>query len=122
MPLLRFVEATAIDDDDPQAGIHLEVTARALNAVGVLHGGVVSTLLDVAAYLALVPELASDEEAITHALFVSYQQGAKTADRVVAVGRVRRRGRQLAFVDSELSRNGQLLAAAQVTKSILKRG
>jgi uncharacterized protein (TIGR00369 family) len=119
-PLLAFIGARPLDAKRPDFGIALSVTSDTLNAVGALHGGVISTLLDVAAYMALAPELDADEEAITHALFVSYQRGASSGDQLAVRGHVVRRSRRLAFVTAELGDDEQVLATAHVTKSIVR--
>lgn len=118
-PLLRLIAARPLESARPELGIAFDVTVDTENAVGALHGGVISTVLDVVAYMALAPDLDQDEEAITHALFISYQRGATAGDQLAARGRVVRRTRRIAFVASELTRNGDLLATAQVTKSIV---
>jgi uncharacterized protein (TIGR00369 family) len=120
-PLLTFLGARPVDRSRPETGVAIKVTDEALNAVGALHGGVISTLLDVAAYMALAPELREEEEAITHALFVSYQRGVSRGEEVVARGRLTRRTGRLAFVTSELCNDRELIASAQVTKSIVSR-
>jgi uncharacterized protein (TIGR00369 family) len=121
-PLLAFLGARPLDRSRPEAGLAINVSDEILNAVGALHGGVMSTLLDVAAYMALTPELRDDEEAITHALFASYQRTASDGEEVVALGHVTRRTRRLAFVTSELRNQNEMLASAQVTKSIVSSG
>jgi uncharacterized protein (TIGR00369 family) len=120
-PLLTFLAARPVDRSRPEAGLAIKVTDEALNASGALHGGVISTLLDVAAYMALAPELGDDEEAITHALFVSYQRGVSRGEAVVVRGQLTRRTRRLAFVTSELRNDRELIASAQITKSIVSR-
>lgn len=68
VPLLDFLGARLADDADPAAGLFFVSGEQSRNAVGFLHGGIISTALDVAGYLAVLPELDDDEEAITHAL------------------------------------------------------
>jgi uncharacterized protein (TIGR00369 family) len=119
VPLLRFLGVSPVDDLDPAAGVEFSQSAQALNAVDALHGGAISTVLDVAAYLALLPQLADDEEAATHMVSLSYLARAETGAQLVATAEILRRGRNLAFLAATLSSGGRLLAAANVTKSIL---
>jgi len=119
VPLLRFLGANLVDDEDPAAGIVLVAGDQSVNAVDFLHGGAISTILDVAAYLSLLPDLDDEEEAITHALFVSYLAAVKGTTRLVATGSVLRRSNRLAFVASELRDQEVLVATAQVTKSVV---
>jgi uncharacterized protein (TIGR00369 family) len=118
VPLLRFLDASAVDPQDPRAGVSMLPVANVMNAVNVPHAGAVSTILEIAAYLALLPDLSAEEEAVSHALFVSYISRAEGAMPLIASGRVERRTRRLAFVTAELRQEGRLLATAHVTKSI----
>lgn len=119
VPLLSFLGASLLDADNPAAGIAFVAGEHSVNAVDFLHGGAISTILDVAAYLSLLPDLDDEEEAITHALFVSYLAAVKGATSLVASGRVLRRGKRLAFVAAELRDRDRLVATAQVTKSVV---
>jgi uncharacterized protein (TIGR00369 family) len=89
-----------------------------LNAVDALHGGVIATVLDVAAYLAVVPHLSTGEEAITIAFSASYIAGARPDEQLRAKGSLIRRTRGLAFASAELRSASGLLALANVTKAI----
>ena len=87
-----------------------------------LHGGVVYTLLDVASFLALLPHLSDDEHAVTHDLTVSLLRPVVADERVDVTGTVLRRGRGVAFMRAEAAVDEQVVAAAQVTKSIVRAG
>jgi uncharacterized protein (TIGR00369 family) len=119
VPLLSFLGTSLLDPGEPTAGLRFELGPNVLNAVDILHGGVISTVLDVAAYLAAVNELDEGEEATTHALAVQFLARAKRPP-LRATGRVVRRTRQLVFVSAELWDAEHLVAAAQVTKSVYR--
>jgi len=116
---LGFLGVELVDEEAPTAGISMPAGERTVNAVGYLHGGAISTVLDVAAYLSLLPELGDDEEAVTHNLSVSYLEAVKGSTRLTAIGSVVRHSRRLAFVTAELRDQADLVATAQVTKSIV---
>jgi uncharacterized protein (TIGR00369 family) len=118
VPLLRFLKASLVDRADGHWSIGLTQSANALNALDGLHGGVIATVLDVAAYLAVVPHLSSGEEAITIAFSASYVAGAPPDEQLRASGSLIRRTRGLAFASAELRSNSGLLALANVTKAI----
>jgi uncharacterized protein (TIGR00369 family) len=120
VPLLKLLDASLINAEDPAAGITIRVTEGALNAVDTLHAGAIATLLEITAYLALLPGLAFDEEAATHAFTASYLRAGHPGDDLRCTATVIRRSRRLAFVSAELTGNGELLATASVTKSILQ--
>ena len=119
IPLNRFLGMQLRDEADPSAGIWFPVGPSAQNQAGVLHGGVVTTLLDTACYLALLPHLSDTEHAVTHDLTVSLLRPVVADQRVDLVGTVLRRGRAVAFLRAEATVDGQVVAAAQVTKSVV---
>jgi uncharacterized protein (TIGR00369 family) len=120
IPLNRFLGMELQDPGDPAAGLWFPVGRSAQNQAGVLHGGVVTTLLDTACYLALLPQLADDEHAVTHDLTVSLIRPVAAEARVDVIGSVVRRGRAVAFLRAEATVAGEVVAAAQVTKSVVR--
>ena len=122
IPLNRFLGMQLRDPADPSAGVWFPVGPRAQNQAAVLHGGVVTTLLDTASYLALLPQLSDAEHAVTHDLTVSLIRPVAAGKRVDVVGTVLRRGRAVAFMRAEATVDGDVVAAAQVTKSVVRLG
>jgi uncharacterized protein (TIGR00369 family) len=120
IPLHRFLGMQLRDSADPSSGIWFPVDEPAQNQAEVLHGGVVYTLLDVASFLALLPHLGEDEHAVTHDLSVSLLRPVAAGARVDVTGTVLRRGRAVAFMRAEATVEGVVVAAAQVTKSIVQ--
>ena len=121
VPLIRFLGAEPIDQADPASGLRLEVGANALNAAGVVHGGTYATLLDLAAYLAVLPALEPDEQAVTHALSTSYLRGCPSGSTLFIRGELLRRMRRIAHTSARISRaDGDIVATASVTKSIIR--
>jgi uncharacterized protein (TIGR00369 family) len=118
VPLLRFLQASLVDRVDGCWSIGFTPSLNVLNAVGALHGGVIATVLDVAAYLAVVPHLSAGEEAITIAFAASYIAPAPPDEQLRASGSLIRRTRGLAFASAELRSDSSLLASANVTKAI----
>jgi uncharacterized protein (TIGR00369 family) len=119
IPLHRFLGVELLDPTHPSAGIWFPVADAAQNQMNVLHGGVVTTLLDVASYLALLPHLRAGEHAVTHDMSVSLLRPVSAERRVELTGTVLRRGRAVAFLRAEATVEGQVVAAAQVTKSVV---
>jgi uncharacterized protein (TIGR00369 family) len=121
VPVISFLGVEVAEADDPAGGLRLSITDRAVNAAGVLHGGVVATLLDLASYLAVLPQLAPAEEAVTHGFAGSYVAAASAGEIVIARGSVLRRTRRLVFTSVQLTSLDRLLAVASVTKSVVAR-
>jgi uncharacterized protein (TIGR00369 family) len=120
IPLNRFLGMELRNPADPAAGVWFPVGSSAQNQAAVLHGGVVTTLLDTACYLALLPQLSDGEHAVTHDLTVSLIRPVAADARVDVVGSVVRRGRTVAFLRAEATVDGEVVAAAQVTKSVVR--
>jgi uncharacterized protein (TIGR00369 family) len=120
IPLNRFLGMELRNSADPAAGVWFPVGPSAQNQAAVLHGGVVTTLLDTACYLALLPQLSDGEHAVTHDLTVSLIRPVAADARVDVVGSVVRRGRTVAFLRAEATVDGEVVAAAQVTKSVVR--
>jgi uncharacterized protein (TIGR00369 family) len=122
IPLNRFLGMQLRDPAEPWAGVWFPVGPSAQNQAGVLHGGVVTTLLDTASYLALLPHLSVAEHAVTHDLTVSLLRPVAADLRVDITASVLRRGRAVAFMRAEALVDGVVVAAAQVTKSVVPAG
>ncbi len=122
IPLHRFLGMRLRDPADPPAGVWFPVDGPAQNQAALLHGGVVYTLLDVAAFLALLPQLSDAEHAVTHDLTASLLRPVRAGARVDVTGSVLRRGRSVAFLRAEASVDGVVVASGQVTKSIVPAG
>lgn len=119
IPLHRFLGLALADEDDPSAGVLLSVTEPSLNQADLLHGGVVTALLDVAAFLALAPDLAAHEHAVTHELSVQLLRPVPAGALLLLRGEVLRRGRRVAFLRAMAHQGTVLVAAAQVTKTVV---
>ena len=108
------------DAADPSAGVWFPVAGPSQNQAALLHGGVVYTFLDVASYLALLPLLSDDEHAVTHDVAVSLLRPVAAGKRVDIAGTVLRRGRAVAFMRAEATVDREVVAAGQVTKSVVR--
>ncbi|MCA1711343.1 MAG: PaaI family thioesterase [Actinobacteria bacterium] len=117
--LHRFLGVTLLDETDPRAGITFNVGQAALNNGGVLHGGIVTAMVDVACYLAILPDLADNENVVTHDLTVSLMRPVPAGSDVHVRGTVLRRGRAVVFLRAEAMVGDVVVAAGQVTKTVV---
>lgn len=91
----------------------LELGPHHLNARGVVHGGVLSALLDTALGSAVVLAIPKESWCATTSLSVQYLEGARSG-LLTCHGRVIRRGKRVAFASGEiLDEGGRLVATAQ---------
>ena len=119
IPLHRFLGIALLDPQRPAAGLVLDAGEPVLNNAGMLHGGIVTALLDVACYLALLEHLGPGENAVTHDLSVSLIRPVSRDRQVHVAGSVVRRGRSIAFLRSAATVDGVVVATAQVTKTLV---
>ena len=97
---------------------HFFFTPELATFDGYLHGGVLSTVFEVAGFLALVPHLADSQHAVTHDLHVSFMRSIPTGARCDLCANVSRSGRTLAFIEVTAFVDAKLVASARITKSI----
>lgn len=87
-----------------------------------LHGGVINMLLEVPAYLALVPHLNAGEAGASVDVHIALMRAVPLDVEVELRGRLVRRGRSIAFCEAEAWAEGRLCATAQITKAIVAPG
>jgi uncharacterized protein (TIGR00369 family) len=119
LPLHKHLGVRVLDSSDGQSLVELPVSAVSANPSNVLHGGIIYTVCDIAAYVALLTMLAPAESAVTHDLHVSCLRPAPIGTLVRFEGKVVQRGKRLAFVDVTATLEGKVIATARVTKSIV---
>lgn len=107
------------DPAEPSVCVWFTVEGPAQNHVGALHGDVVYALVDHSVLLARIPHLNDGERVVTHDPSVSLLRPVAGGQRVDLTGTVLRRGRAVAFIRAELTVDGQVVASAQITKSVV---
>jgi acyl-CoA thioesterase len=98
----------------------LTVTENLFNPNGVLHGGVVYSMADTGMGGALHSSLAPDETCATIEINIVYLK-AVTAGVHTCNTKLIRKGRNIGVLESDVENEGQLVAKALGTFSILKR-
>ncbi len=107
------------------ARLSLVLEARHTNPNGVMHGGVITTMMDSAlgaALGALRGEKARRDPHATVEMNTSFLAGARPGDRIVVEGRVLRMGKTIAFGEAEARRGDELIAKGRLTFAIRSRG
>jgi uncharacterized protein (TIGR00369 family) len=118
-PLHRHLGFELIKAADGAARAQVIVGPNVINAGGVLHGGALYTLLDVTAFCASVTVLPPATNAATHDLHVSVLRPSPPGARVELSAHVTKVGKRLLFADAEARLEGELVALARVTKSLI---
>jgi len=112
-PYDRFLGVTLEAAADGRATAVLDVRPHHRNRRGVVHGGVVSSLLDSALGAAVISSIPREWWCATVSLTVQFVSGGR-GERMVAEGRVVRRGAQVAFAEGAVrDEAGHVVATAQ---------
>jgi uncharacterized protein (TIGR00369 family) len=81
--------------------------------MGVLHGGVISSLADAATGIAMLSALDEGWSHLTTSIQLTFLASGRLGDRVVARGRVLKRGRRFGYAEADIERSdGVVLARA----------
>lgn len=118
-PLHRHLGITAIESTAGCGALSVIVDEAVLNPAGSLHGGVLYLLADVCAYAGLLSRLADDREAVTHDIHVSVMRSVALGSKLNVASKVERMGRRLCFIAVTVDVDGELVATARVTKSLI---
>ena len=128
-PTSPFVEMIGGRLDEWREGyvrMSLTLEEHHTNPNGVMHGGVITTMMDSAlgaALGALRGEAARRDPHATVEMNASFLSGARPGDRIVVEGRVIRMGKTIAFGEAEARRNGDhLIAKGRLAFAIRSRG
>ncbi len=118
-PFYGWMGVSLVDAREGEVDLAIEAGAHHLNLQGLVHGGVLASLADTAAGLAVRTKLEPGRRQVTVQLDVQYlSAGAQGV--ITAQGRAVRVGRQIAFADAEIrDANGRLLATAHATVAIM---
>jgi len=103
------------------ARLSMKVRPDMHNGVGWMQGGIFTGMADEAMALALYSVLAPGEQIATISETTSFLRGARD-DTLVATGRVVRKGRRVAFAESEVRKDtedGEILARCAAAFAIL---
>ncbi len=119
IPLNRHLGIVFDGSVDGIAKSHFQSTLELATFDGQLHGGALSVLFEVAAFLALAPLLEETQHAVTHDLHVSLMRPVPTGARCDLEAHVVRFGRTLAFLEVRAYVEGKQVASARITKSII---
>jgi uncharacterized protein (TIGR00369 family) len=119
-PLHRWLGLELADRADPRGGLVLTSGSPAMYAAGLLHGGMLAALLDVAASVRLLPELADGENAVTHAASCSVLRPVSEGTRLLLRADLLRKSTTRAFLRSSACVGDEAVAVGQLTKTLLR--
>ena len=88
---------------------------------GTLNGGVLNSLVEVSAFYALLPELNPNELPVTNDIFLQHVRPLPNAEYELT-GRLLRRGRTMAWLESTAWVGGKECSFARLTKTLVRQG
>lgn len=119
LPIAAAADARLLDPADPSAGVRATATGATGNGVGGMHASALAALLEAAGFLAVLPHLAAEEHAVTHAVTLHLLAPVALGSTVLTRGSLDRRTRRLAFVTAWAESAGEVVARAQLVKSVV---
>ncbi len=96
------------------------MTGLAINPGGTLHAGALAAIMELTGFLALLPELAPTEHAVTHHMSTQILSPGREGEEVEVTATLERRTRRLGFVSATATVGDRLVARSQITKSVIE--
>lgn len=104
---------------DGAAAVALNPRAEMLTPWGTLNGGVVNVLVEHPTYLALLTQLTENEFPMTSDVFIQHLRPLPGDAEYTLRSTVIRRGKTMAWVNTDVFANDVLVSTARITKTIL---
>jgi acyl-CoA thioesterase len=110
-PFLNDLKVEPVSFEHGRAVWRLRVSDQHLRTHGILHGGVVATLLDTALGRAVATVCQSDQDVVTAQLNVNFVRPVWSGETLLASGEVQHHGRQTAVARGEIRTADDTLVA-----------
>ncbi|MFN0196194.1 MAG: PaaI family thioesterase [Planctomycetaceae bacterium] len=111
VPLLDHLCIRPVKSGNGQAEFEITVDDPHLRSLGILHGGVVATLLDTAMGVSANSVAPADHHVVTIQLGVNFIRTAEKGDSLIATGEVLHKGRKTIVTRGEVRNAGNELVA-----------
>lgn len=102
-----------------EAVIRVRPTEGIITPWGTVNGAVIGSILEFPAAFSLVSTLEKGQSPVTNDIFIQHIKGVPATAEILFEGRLLRRGRTMAWAESQATVDGQAHAIARVTKTIL---
>jgi uncharacterized protein (TIGR00369 family) len=110
-----------IERDERSARLSFAIRDEMLTPWRTLNGGVVSSLVEVPSFVALLPTIGDDELPVTNDVFVQHVRPLPGDVAYEMTGRLLRRGRTMAWTEVTVEAAGEPVTLARITKTVLRR-
>jgi len=119
LPYHRFIGLIIAGYGNGYCSICVPVSENILNPCGAVHGGIIYSLCDVAAYIAVSTILADDQLAVTSDINASLLSAAMQGSLLVEA-KVIKVGKRICYLEARVTdAEGNLIAVSRVTKSVI---
>ena len=95
--------------------------AEMLPPWGTLNGGVLSSLVEIPAFVALLSTIESGELPVTNDIFIQHMRPLPGDTRYELAGTLMRRSRTMAWLDVVAKARGESVSLVRITKSIVRQ-
>jgi uncharacterized protein (TIGR00369 family) len=118
-PLHQYIGLRVLSVEAGVARLGLFAGEHTLTSRGGVHGGLLSTVLDVAAGVAAFSLLPATQTAATIDFHVQVMRAPAPQREIELVARVVKAGKTFFFCESQALADGRLCASARITKAVL---
>jgi uncharacterized protein (TIGR00369 family) len=120
-PFTQWLSPLLIEISEGYCKFEVIVRKEMTNPLGILHGGVQAAILDEAVGLAGAT-LNKESPAVSINLSVDFIGQVKEGEKVIAIGKVIRQGRQIIYYHGELQNaDGKLIANATTNMLVIRK-
>jgi acyl-CoA thioesterase len=113
-----WVGARVTSAERGEVTVELQASSEHLNLQGLIHGGLLATLADIAMGLSVRTSVEPGRRHVTIEMSIRFLRPGKPG-KIKAQGHALRVGRQVAFAEAQVTgENGRVLATAQGTYSV----
>jgi uncharacterized protein (TIGR00369 family) len=112
VPLLELLEIRATDASKGSATFEMQVDEKHLRTLGLMHGGVTTTLLDTAMGFAAVTTAPEGFYVVTVQLNANFIRPVWESEKLIATGEVQHSGKQTAVARGEIRTSENVLVAS----------
>ncbi|MEZ6044856.1 MAG: PaaI family thioesterase [Planctomycetaceae bacterium] len=116
VPFLDHLHVKPTRNEDGSVEFHLKVEHQHLRPLGIIHGGVIASMLDTALGQVVGATAKEDQHVVTVQLNINYIRPTWEGEEIIARGELQHRGTQTAVSRGEIrSSDNQLIATATGT-------
>ena len=118
-PFAEFIGLTIAPGDDNTSFCSVDISEKLLNPQNVVHGGVIYSLADTGMGGALYPTLEKGELCATIEIKICYFSAVRNG-AIDCMTKLLHRAKTWAYLESEITNNGNIVAKATGTYSIFR--